>query len=77
MRSNKVEYSTAAGAYYTMHDIKVHFCKPDFSIIKIVQYRFHIDNNEGELGIVYDIIIGCDLMVQLGLSEDLKYQFLQ
>ena len=24
---------------------------------------FHVDNNEGESGIAYEMIIGCDLMV--------------
>ena len=28
MRSNKVEYSTATGVYFTTHDVKVPFCMP-------------------------------------------------
>ena len=30
MRSNKVEYSTAAGQYFTMHDVKVPFSCQSF-----------------------------------------------
>ena len=44
---------------------------------KITLHRFHVDNNEGESGIGYDIIIGNDLMVKIGLSVDFKSQVLQ
>ena len=77
MCSNKVEYSTAIGLYCITHDVKVPFCMLEFSIIKITLHHFHVDNNEGESGIGYDMIIGRDLMVQLGLSADFKFQVLQ
>ena len=35
------------------------------SISKLVSYQFHVENNEGESGIDYAMIIGRDLMVQL------------
>ena len=50
---------------------------PEFSGSKIINHRFHVDKDEGELGIGYDMIIGCDLMVQLGLTADFKRQVLQ
>ena len=53
MCSNKVEYITASGTYCTTHDAKVPLCMPDFSIRKIILYRFRADNNKGDLGIVY------------------------
>ena len=77
MRSNKVEYNTAAGMYCTTHDVKVPFCIPEFSSSKIINHRFHVNNNKGESGICYDMIIGRDLMVQLGLAAGFKRQFLQ
>ena len=77
MRYNKVEYSTDAWLYYTMHDFKVNFCIPEFSRSKIIQHRFHVKNDKGESGIGYDMIILCDLMIQLGLSSDFKCQVLQ
>ena len=40
---------------------------PGISIRKIILHRLHDDNNKGGLGIGYDMIIGCDLMVQLGI----------
>ena len=49
----------------------------EFSIRNIILRQFHVDNNEGESGIGYYMIIGLDLMVQLGLSVDFKRQFLQ
>ena len=49
--SNRVEYSTAAGMYCTTHDVKVPFCMPEFSGSKIINHRFHVDNDEGESGI--------------------------
>ena len=49
----------------------------EFSGSKIINQRFHIDNDEGESGIGYDTIIGSELMVQLGLTSDFKCQVLQ
>ena len=77
MRSNKVEFSTAAGPYCTIHDVKVSFCMPEFSSSKIIEHRFRVDNDKGELGIGYDMVIIHDLMVQLGLLADFKHQALQ
>ena len=50
---------------------------PDLSSIKIINHRFHLDNDKGESGIGYDIIIVRDLMVQLGLTDEFKRQVLQ
>ena len=77
MCSNKAEYSTAAGTYCAIHDSKVLFCMPYFSSSKIISHRFNIDNNEDESGMGYEIIIGRDLMVQLGLLTKFKHQVLQ
>ena len=77
MRSIKLEYSTDAGPYCTMHDIKVTFYIPDFSSIKIILHHFHVDKNKGKSGIGYDIIIFRDLMVQLVISDDFERQLLQ
>ena len=77
MRSNKVQYSTTAGVYCTTHDFKVPFCIPELSIIRIINHRFYVDNDKGESGIGYDMIIGRDLMVQIVLTTDFKRQVLQ
>ena len=75
--SNKVECITAAGVYYTTHDVKVPFCMTKFSSSKMINHRFHVDNNKGDSGIGYDMIIGRDLMVQIGPAAEFKHQVLQ
>ena len=77
IRSNKVEYSTATGMYCTTHDVKLPFGMPEFSTRKIINHRFHFENDKVESGICYDTIIGRDLMVQLGLTANFKRQLLQ
>ena len=74
MRCNAVEYSTTTGLYCTTYDVKVPFCMLEFSSSKIISHHFHVDNDEGKLGIVYDMIIDHSLMVKLGLSEKFKRQ---
>ena len=59
------------------HESKVHFFITEFSSRKIIQHHFHFDSNIGEFVISYDIVIGHDLMVKLGLSDNFKYQVLQ
>ena len=44
MHSNKVDYSTAAGPYYTTHNVKVPFFYK-FSSIKIILYHFSVNKN--------------------------------
>ena len=77
MRSTKVEYSTAAGVYCMMYDVKVTFCIHKFYIRRIINHLFHVDNYKGKLGIRYKMIIERDLMVQLDLTAYFKRQFLQ
>ena len=50
---------------------------PEFSISKIINHHYHVYNDKGESGIGYDIIIGHDLMVQLGLTVDFNCRVLQ
>ena len=77
MRSNKVEYNTAAVLYFTTHKFKFSFYISYFSISKIIEHLLHVENNKVELVIGYDMIIGRFLMLQLGMSSDFNHQFLQ
>ena len=77
MRSIKVEYGTDTGLYCTTHDVKVPFCVPEFSSRNKMEHLFRVNNNGFESCIGYDMIIGHDLMVQLGLTVDFKCQVLQ
>ena len=74
---NKVEYITTAGVYCTTQDDKSIFCMPEFSGSKIFNHCFHVDNDKGESGKGYDMIIDRDLMVQLDLTAKFKQQVLQ
>ena len=65
-------YSTSTGPHCTIHDVKVTFFMQEFSSGQITSYRFRVDNNEDESFIGYDMIVGHDLMVQLGLSAYFK-----
>ena len=77
MWSNKVEYSTYAGLYCTAHDVKVPFCMSESSSRNIIYQHFHVDSDKTESGIGYVMIIGRDLMVQLGLSSNFKLKVLK
>ena len=59
---NKVKYITYEVPYYTAHDVKVPLFMPEFSIRNIISHRFYVDNDEGESGIGYDMVIGRGLM---------------
>ena len=50
---------------------------PEFSSSKIINHCFRVNNDKGESGIVYNIIIGRDLMLQLGLTTYFKRQVFQ
>ena len=45
MHYEKVECSTAAWPYCTMHDIKLPFYMPDFYSSRIILHHFNVDNN--------------------------------
>ena len=59
------------------HDVTVPFCMQELSISKTIEQLFHVDNDKGKLGICYDVISGCNLMVKLGLMDDFESQVLQ
>ena len=63
--------------YSKIHDFKAPFCMPEFSRNKIIHQHFHVDNDIGKSGIGYAMIVGHDLMVQLGLPVNFKHQVLQ
>ena len=74
MHSNKVEYSASAGLYCKTHGVKLLFCMTDFSRSKIISHLFHVDSNQGESSIGYNMIVGSDPMVHLVLMEYFKHQ---
>ena len=77
LRANKVEYNTNSSLHKTTHDAKVPFRMPEFSNRKIITYRLHIDNAQGDTGIGHEMIICHDLMVQLGLKANIGRRILE
>ena len=73
LRDIKVEYSTYYGLYTTKHGVKVTFSMPYFPSRKNIMNSFHVDNSIGDGEIGYEIIIGCDLMVQLGPKAEFSH----
>ena len=59
------------------HGVKMPLCMLEFSSSKIIYIRFHVNSDIGELVIVYDMIIGRELMVKKGLLSDFTQQVLQ
>ena len=55
--------------------MKVPFSMPVFSRINVLTHRFHVDNARDDEGIVYDIIIGRGIMVQLGLKGNFNVKY--
>ena len=77
LRSNKVEYSTAASTYKITHDLKVSFIMPYFSSRKTIIHCFNIENVRGGAGIGFGMIIGWYLMVKLCLKANFRRQILE
>ena len=63
--------------YCKTHEVNVPFCMSDFLSSKIINHHFRVNNDKGESGIRYEIIIGCDLMVNLVLTADSDHQVVQ
>ena len=68
--SNKFKYIIVSGPYNIAHEVKVPFRMTEISSSKIITPHFHVYNAEDDAGISYDMVIGCDLMVQLGLKSN-------
>ena len=77
LRAKKVKYINSSGPYKTTHDVKVPFSMTEFSNKRIITHRFHIDNAQGDTGIGYAMIIGCDLMVKLGPKANFGRQIME
>ena len=57
--------------------MEVPFIMLEFSRRKIIMYLLHVYTTQGDKGIIYDVIICHDLMVQLGLKSDFGHQVLE
>ena len=65
--TNKVDYIKATGTYCTVNSDKVKLFMAEFSSGDIISHHFIINNNEGGMGIGYDMIVSQYLMVNTNL----------
>ena len=65
---NYSTYSTAAGQYSTAYEVKLKFALEEFNRNTLLKHTFDIDESNDKKGIGYDMIIGRDLLVKLGID---------
>ena len=70
-KTKPVKWSTLGGVYHTRKKGQVEISLPEFSLIKKITWTFHVDEQSKPELAQYDMIIGDDLMQELGI--DLLY----
>ena len=68
----KTKWKTKAGTFYTDATCKVQLVLPEFDEQKLIEYKVHVDNITNSTTSRYDMIIGTDLMEELGITLDFK-----
>jgi len=68
-RKSEQEFHTAAGTFKAAGKVVTEFSLPDFNDSKVLSWPCYLDETEA---IGYDMIIGRDLMNEIGLSLDFK-----
>ena len=61
---------TKAGTFTTNKKCKVQVTLPEFDDNKIIEYEVHVDDSPDAASHSYDMIMGCDLMAELGIKMD-------
>ena len=76
IKKSKSEYATAGGLYTTSKQGTLKFKLPEFSNARDITWSMDMDNGKlEELG--YDMIIGRDLLLSLGMIIDFKYSVIR
>ena len=68
-KEKESNYVTGSGVLKTKYESEIHFTLPEFSDKKIIRWNFNITDSK-DLG--YDIIIGRDILIELGISLSFK-----
>ena len=68
----KTPWQTLGGTFYTRRKQYVDFCLPEFSNSRSINWKFHIDETTKPDTALYDMIIGTDLMEELGIDISFK-----
>ena len=73
LERNETQYKVAGSIFETKHIAKVQFTLPQFSTSKIITWKCAIDESDSpDSGIGYDMIIGRDLLNELGIDLSFK-----
>ena len=59
-------WNTKAGIFETNKSCKVQFALPEFDTQKLIEWKMHVDDSTTSN--LYDMIIGTDLMTELGIT---------
>lgn len=70
--TRSTKWSTKAGVFETNKTCKVQFILPEFDQNKIIEWTMHVDDSTSNSN--YDMIIGTDLMVELGMNIEFDRQ---
>ena len=69
-REETTEWQTAIGTFHTSEHTKVQFFLPEFHETRLIEWDVHVTDQKSN----YDLIIGGDLMTELGIKIDYKEQ---
>ena len=67
-------WNTKAGIFKTNKTCKVQFALPEFDTQKIIEWTMHVDDSATSN--LYDMIIGTDLMTELGITINFAEQIM-
>ena len=67
-KGKKQEWTTIGGTFHTRHKALVDFKFPELNTTKMVSTIVHVDDTTPTKKAAYDIIIGMDLMIELGIT---------
>ena len=69
-KGRKTTWGTMGGQFQTKRKGILDFMFPELDQRKIISWSFHVDENDTPNDAGYDMIIGMDLMTELGLYVD-------
>jgi len=66
--NKSTKWNTKAGIFETSKTCKIQFILPEFDQEKIIEWTMHVDDSTSDCN--YDMIVGTDLMLELGMNID-------
>jgi hypothetical protein len=72
-KTKQIKWTTIAGAMLTTEKCKIKFKLPEFFEKRYIQYNVHVTETD-DPNMTYDMIIGRDILRELGISVDFELQ---